>query len=433
MEKIYGRTKTIQEDKVSGFCPGCMHSTVIKLIGEVLEEMDLVDRAACVLGIGCCGLHMDYIAYDNTTAPHGRACAVATGMKRSNPDILVFTYQGDGDFASIGLAESISAANRGENITVIFINNGIYGMTGGQMAPTTLVGMKASTAPKGRDPKEHGYPMHMCEILNQLTAPAYLVRTSCNTPANVNKTKQAIHKAFQNQLDGKGFSMVEIVTSCPTNWGLDPMKSLEYIEEKMLPEFPLGVVRDRSRRRANMETNLCVAGFGGQGVMTLGKFLADATCNSTDKNVTFFPSYGAEQRGGTANCFVVISDEAIGAPLGDVMDDLIVMNGPSLKKFIGTLKSGGTLFINSSIVSDDIGRDDVKLVKAPVTELALEMGNAKVLNVIMLGVYVGYTEVIDPAIVWQTIEHKLSSKPKLLPLNKQAFEKGLELGRAQKQ
>ena len=167
MEKIYGRTKTIQEDKVYGFCPGCMHSTVIKLIGEVLEEMDLVDRAACVLGIGCCGLHMDYIAYDNTTAPHGR------------------------------------------------------------------------------DPKEHGYPMHMCEILNQLTAPAYLVRTSCNTPANVNKTKQAIHKAFQNQLDGKGFSMVEIVTSCPTNWGLDPMKSLEYIEEKMLPEFPLGVVRDR--------------------------------------------------------------------------------------------------------------------------------------------------------------------------------------------
>ena len=154
MEKIYGRTKTIQEDKVSGFCPGCMHSTVIKLIGEVLEEMELVDRAACVLGIGCCGLHMDYIAYDNTTAPHGRACAVATGMKRSNPDSLVFTYQGDGDFASIGLAESISAANRGENITVVFINNGIYGMTGGQMAPTTLVGMKASTAPHGRDPKE---------------------------------------------------------------------------------------------------------------------------------------------------------------------------------------------------------------------------------------------------------------------------------------
>ena len=244
MELIYSRTKTIQEDKVSGFCPGCMHSTVIKLIGEVLEEMDLVEKAACVLGIGCCGLHMDYIAYDNTTAPHGRACAVATGMKRTNPDSLVFTYQGDGDFASIGLAESMSAANRGENITVIFINNGIYGMTGGQMAPTTLIGMKASTAPKGRIAEEHGYPMHMCEILNQLTAPAYLVRTSCNTPANVIKTKNAIKKAFQNQLDGKGFSMVEIVTSCPTNWGMNAVKAMEFVKDSMIPYYPLGVYKD---------------------------------------------------------------------------------------------------------------------------------------------------------------------------------------------
>ena len=162
-----------------------------------------------------------------------------------------------------------------------------------------------------------------------------------------------------------------------------------------------------------METNLCAAGFGGQGVMTLGKFLASAACDATDKNVTFFPSYGAEQRGGTANCFVVISDGMIGAPLGDVMDDL---------------------FLNSSIVDEkDVNRDDVKVVKAPVTELALEMGNAKVLNVIMLGVYVGYTEVVPPEVVWDTIEHKLGKKPKLLPLNKAAFEKGLELGRAQRQ
>lgn len=181
-----------------------------------------------------------------------------------------------------------------------------------------------------------------------------------------------------------------------------------------------------------METNLCVAGFGGQGVMTLGKFLADATCNSTDKNVTFFPSYGAEQRGGTANCYVVISDDDIGAPLGDVMDDLIVMNGASLNKFLGKLKSGGTLFVNNSIVTEQIERDDVTVVKAPVTELALEMGNAKVLNIIMLGVYIGYTEVIAPEIVWQTIEHKLAKKASLLPLNKQAFEKGLEIGRSQK-
>lgn len=245
MELIYSRTKTIQKDKVSGFCPGCMHSTIIKLIGEVLEEMDVVDKVAGVLGIGCCGLHMDYMAYDNTTAPHGRACAVATGMKRSNPDTLVYTYQGDGDLASIGLAETMMAANRGENITVIFVNNGIYGMTGGQLAPTTLVGMKASTAPKGRNPKEHGYPMHMCEILNELTAPRYLVRTSCNNPGNVMKTKDAIKKAFQNQLEGKGFSMVEIVTGCPTNWGMTALESLDFIEDHMLKEFPLGVIRDK--------------------------------------------------------------------------------------------------------------------------------------------------------------------------------------------
>ncbi len=246
-ELVYTRTKTIQEDKVSGFCPGCMHSTISKLIGEVMEEMGVVDKTVCVLGIGCCGLQMDYIAYDNITSPHGRACAVATGIKRTNPDSLVFTYQGDGDLASIGLAETVSAANRGENFSVIFVNNGIYGMTGGQMAPTTLVGMKASTAPFGRKPEEHGYPIHVCELLDQLTAPYYLERTSCNNPSNVRKTKKAIRKAFQNQLDGKGFSLVEIVTGCPTNWGTDALGSLEFIEEKMLPEYPLGVIRDKSK------------------------------------------------------------------------------------------------------------------------------------------------------------------------------------------
>lgn len=180
-----------------------------------------------------------------------------------------------------------------------------------------------------------------------------------------------------------------------------------------------------------MERNLMVAGFGGQGVMTLGKFLAEATCESTDKNVTFFPSYGAEQRGGTANCYVVISDDDIGAPLGDQMDDLIVMNDPSLSKFLYKLVPGGTLYINSSIVKSEITRADIKVVKAPVTELALEMGSTKVLNIIMLGVYVGYTQVVPEDVVWRTIEHKLGKKPALLPLNRQAFELGLKLGREQ--
>ncbi|MCI8996699.1 MAG: 2-oxoglutarate oxidoreductase [Lachnospiraceae bacterium] len=247
MEKIYGRTKFICEDQVSGFCPGCMHSTIGKLIGEVCEELDIIERTFLITGVGCCGLHMEYVVCDNVTAPHGRACAVGTGLKRVNPNSVYISYQGDGDLASIGLAETMHAANRGENFTVIFVNNGIYGMTGGQMAPTTLVGMKATTAPKGRDPKEHGYPMHMCEILSQLTAPYYLERTSCNTPANVMKTKKAIKKAIQNQLDGKGFSMVEIVTSCPTNWGMDALSALDFLEEKMLAEYPLGVYRDRSK------------------------------------------------------------------------------------------------------------------------------------------------------------------------------------------
>ena len=242
--QVYAKSGLIL-DNTMHYCRGCSHGVVHKLIAEVLEELNLEHDAIGVSPVGCSVFAYNYIDIDWAEAAHGRAAAVASAMKRLRPDKLVFTYQGDGDLAAIGTGETMHACNRGENITIIFVNNAIYGMTGGQMAPTTLVGMKASTAPHGRDPKEHGYPMHMCEILNQLTAPAYLVRTSCNTPANVNKTKQAIHKAFQNQLDGKGFSMVEIVTSCPTNWGLDPMKSLEYIEEKMLPEFPLGVVRDR--------------------------------------------------------------------------------------------------------------------------------------------------------------------------------------------
>ena len=253
MEKIYGRTKTIQEDKVSGFCPGCMHSTVIKLIGEVLEEMDLVDRAACVLGIGCCGLHMDYIAYDNTTAPHGRACAVATGMKRSNPDSLVFTYQGDGDFASIGLAESISAANRGENITVIFINNGIYGMTGGQMAPTTLIGQKATTCQEGRTKEQAGMPIRMAELLSTLDGCVYAERVCVTDIANINKAKRAIKKAFQKQMNNEGFTFIEVLSTCPTNWGMTPLKANEWLKDNMVPYYPLGVIKETAPENAEVK------------------------------------------------------------------------------------------------------------------------------------------------------------------------------------
>ena len=250
MAVLFEKTKLLT-DKQFHYCPGCNHGIIHRLVAEVIDEMNLDGKVVGVAPVGCSVFAYDYFNCDMYEAAHGRAPAVATGVKRAmGPDTMVFTYQGDGDLASIGLAETMSAANRGENISVIFVNNGIYGMTGGQLAPTTLVGMKATTAPKGRDPREHGYPMHVCEILNQLTAPYYLERTSCNNPANVARTKAAIRKAFQNQLDGKGFSLVEIVTSCPTNWGLEPLEALGFLEEKMFKEFPLGVIRDKDKEGA---------------------------------------------------------------------------------------------------------------------------------------------------------------------------------------
>ena len=245
MEKIYTRPSYIREGATSGFCPGCMHSTIHKLVGEVLDELGIVDKTVTVWGVGCCVLGSGYTTHDSFGSPHGRACAMASAYKRCNPDEIVYTYQGDGDLASIGIAETIYAANRGENFTVIFINNSTYGMTGGQMAPTTLVGMKATTAPFGRKAEDVGYPLHMCEILNQLGAPTYLARVSCDSSPNVIKTKAAIKKAFQNQIDGKGFSLVEIMSACPTNWGLSPLDSIKFMREKTMVEFPLGVYRDK--------------------------------------------------------------------------------------------------------------------------------------------------------------------------------------------
>ena len=249
MEKKYARTTTLREDKVSGFCPGCMHSTVAKLIGEVLEELNVVDKAVLVAGVGCCGLLMDYVNYDNTTAAHGRACAVATGMKRSNPESIVFTYQGDGDLACIGTAETIHALNRGENITIIFINNAIYGMTGGQMAPTTLVGMKTSTCPYGRVPEIHGYPLKMTEIAATLEGTAYVTRQSVQSVAAIRKAKKAIRKAFECSMQKKGSSLVEIVSTCNSGWKMTPEAANKWMEEHMFPFYPLGDLKDTTENK----------------------------------------------------------------------------------------------------------------------------------------------------------------------------------------
>ena len=243
MEKVYSRPSGIFEGAVTGFCPGCMHSSVCKVVAEVLDELGMVDNACYVQGVGCCGLAVTYFDMDTVAAPHGRACAIASSFKRCSPDTLVFTYQGDGDLAAIGLAETMSAANRGENFTVIIVNNGIYGMTGGQMAPTTMLGVKTTTTPYGRDVHEHGAPLHMCEILSQLEAPAYIARVTLADVPNAKKAKAAVKKAFQYQLDGKGFSFVEFVSNCPTNWGMSPLESLVQVHNVVMKEFPLGEFR----------------------------------------------------------------------------------------------------------------------------------------------------------------------------------------------
>ena len=243
-EKIYKRPAGLQSN-INGYCPGCFHPGIGKLIMAVMEEMDLLERSVMIDGIGCVASNMSYIGIDELNTPHGRPCAAASAIKRISPETVVVTYQGDGDLASIGLAETMMAANRGDNISVFFVNNANYGMTGGQMAPTTLMGMKTSTTPYGRTAQEHGYPMHMCEVLNTLTAPSYISRVTLIDVPNIRKAKEAVRQAIQHQLDGKGFSIVEFVSNGPTNWGRTPQESIKFIKEKMLPEFPLGEFRNR--------------------------------------------------------------------------------------------------------------------------------------------------------------------------------------------
>ena len=241
---VFEKPKTLTDAPLH-YCPGCTHGIIHRLVAEVIDELGIDGRTIGVAPVGCSVMAYDYFTCDFIQAPHGRAPAVATGVKRADPENnVVFTYQGDGDLAAIGTAETVHAAARRENITVIFVNNAIYGMTGGQMAPTTLPGQVTQTSPYGRDVETVGYPVKVCELLQNVDGAAYLERVSVNNPSNVKKAKAAIKKAFQNQLDGKGFSLVEVVSTCPTNWGMTPEKALKWLEENMLPYYPLGVYKD---------------------------------------------------------------------------------------------------------------------------------------------------------------------------------------------
>ena len=229
------------------YCPGCTHGIVHRLVAEVIDELGIEGKTVGIAPVGCSVFAYNYFECDMIEAPHGRAPAVATGVKRSLPENVVFTYQGDGDLAAIGTAETVHAASRGENITIIFINNAIYGMTGGQMAPTTLLGQVTTTSPYGRDAKIQGNPIHVCEMLSTLDGTAYAERVAVDCPKNVMAAKRAIKKAFQNQLDKKGFSIVEVLSTCPTNWGLAPTEALEWLRQNMMPFYPLGVYKDKSK------------------------------------------------------------------------------------------------------------------------------------------------------------------------------------------
>ena len=231
-------------DVTTHFCPGCSHGLVHRLVAEVIDEMGIEGQTVGVCPVGCAVMSYDYFACDMIEAAHGRAPAVATGVKRSLPDRFVFTYQGDGDLAAIGTAETVHSATRGENITVIFINNTIYGMTGGQMAPTTLPGQVTQTTPYGRDPKVAGYPVRVCEMVSTLTGTAFAQRVSVDSPKNVRDAKKAIRKAFEIQKAGLGFSIVEILSACPTNWGMTPIEANERVRAEMIPYYPLGVYKD---------------------------------------------------------------------------------------------------------------------------------------------------------------------------------------------
>ena len=229
------------------YCPGCTHGIIHRLVAEAIDELGIEGRTIGVAPVGCSVLAYNYFACDMVEAAHGRAPAVATGLKRSDPEKhVVFTYQGDGDLASIGMAETVHAAARNENITVIFVNNAIYGMTGGQMAPTSLPGQVTQTSPYGRDTNHCGFPVKVSEMLSQLDGAGYIERVAVNNVKNVRNAKKAIKKAFQNQLDGKGFSLVEVISTCPTNWGMTPVDALKWVEEKMIPYYPLGGYKDRA-------------------------------------------------------------------------------------------------------------------------------------------------------------------------------------------
>jgi len=452
---LYDRKSELKHQ--THYCPGCGHGVAHKLIAEALQELGLQDKTIFVSPVGCSVFAYYYFDVGNVQAPHGRAPAAATGVKRSCPDKIVISYQGDGDLAAIGTAEIVHAANRGEKITVFFVNNGIYGMTGGQMAPTTLVGQKSTTSPWGRRPSNEGFPIHMAELLATLEAPAYIERVALSDNKNIMKARRAIRKALEMQRDGAGFSFVEILSPCPTIWGKDPVEARRWVLDKMVPTFPLNVFRDRREeipagsenappqrpvadvlgitakpgvpdasqtKHAHHFKNvkIKIAGFGGQGVLLLGQLLIEMGMRE-GLEVSWLPSYGPEMRSGSAHCHVCLSKERIGSPLISNPDVLVAMNEYSLRKFAHEVASGGIILYNGVSLPADFTAPDVQVVAMPASEIADKLGSTKATNIVMMGALLEETECLAPGTALSVLEDKVK-KLNLLEIDRKALTAG---------
>jgi 2-oxoisovalerate ferredoxin oxidoreductase beta subunit len=437
------------------YCPGCGHGVAHKLIAEALQELGLQDKSIFVSPVGCSVFAYYYFDVGNVQVAHGRAPASATGVKRSCPDKIVISYQGDGDLAAIGTAEIVHAANRGEKITVFFVNNGIYGMTGGQMAPTTLIGQKSTTSPWGRRPTNEGFPLHMAELLATLEAPAYIERVALSDNKNIMKARRAIRKALEIQRDGAGFSFVEILSPCPTIWGKDPVEARRWVLDKMTPTFPLNVFRDRrpeipvgidppqrtvsdvldisskvetheasktARSHHFKDVKIKIAGFGGQGVLLLGQLLIEMGMRE-GLEVSWLPSYGPEMRSGSAHCHVCLSKERIGSPLVSRPDVLVAMNEFSLRKFAHEVASGGIILYGGASVPADFVAPGVQVFAIPAAEIADKLGSTKAANIVMMGALLEETECMAPGTAFRVLEDKVK-KLDLLEIDRQALTAG---------
>lgn len=440
------------------YCPGCGHGILHKLIGEAMADLGIQDRSVLLSPVGCAVFAYYYLDCGHIQAAHGRAPAIGTGLSRAEDDAIVISYQGDGDLASIGLNETLQAANRGEKMAVFFINNTVYGMTGGQMAPTTLIGEVTATTPSGRDPRDMGYPMHICEMLDTLKAPVYIERVSLSDIEHIRKARRAVRKALEIQKAKKGYAFVEFLSPCPTILRMDVKGVEKFINEQMEKEFPLRMFRDRSAdaepiirpqsdfsrealdRIFGCEAGVCVefiddpefrpkgvkiAGFGGQGVLSMGLALAQASFGS-GRYVSWYPDYGPEQRGGTSNCSVIISGVPIGSPVVDHPDVLVAFNRPSLEKFASTVKKGGVILYDS-LAGQFQPPEGVRAISVPATQIASEKGVVQAANTVMFGALMEAGNLELPREAYgNAFKATFAKKPKLIPKNLEILEAGAQ-------